>query len=341
MSSAAMSLTGGLRDFVSSALQSGPESWEPVALPGDASSRQYWRLERDDGQKFILMVMNQAEAFKSEEAQAQNKEMSQQELDFILIAQAWRRQGVRVPEIVEASKDRRYVVLEDFGTELLFDRRQRESAMDLYQAGIDELTKIQKLIPQSPVSDRRFQESLLEWECEHFKEYAIEKRNLSFSIEIERQWRDCVRLILDSCARQASVVVHRDFHSKNLCVLPSEQIGVIDFQDALMGPYTYDLVSLLRDAYVDLTEAEELRLLNYYQEQSGQQVDPMDFEAMALQRNLKAVGRFYYIWLVKKRATHLPFVEPCWKKAFKSLTRLGFPHLAQSIQSVMWGASKA
>ena len=107
-----------------------------------------------------------------------------------------------------------------------------------------------------------------------------------------------------------------------LLLKEEDRIGLIDFQDALMGPTTYDLASFLRDSYVQLTDEQETHLLKYYERKSSTEVDRHLYGVTSLQRNLKAAGRFYYISMVKGKDTHLPYVKPSLLRAFKTLKDL-------------------
>jgi aminoglycoside/choline kinase family phosphotransferase len=127
------------------------------------------------------------------------------------------------------------------------------------------------------------------------------------------------------------VFVHRDYHSRNLMVT-GDRLRVIDFQDALMGPRTYDLASLLRDSYVSLDHALVDRLIGYYLAAlAGPRPDTAAFQRLfdltGFQRNLKAAGRFIYIEKVKGRPTHLPYVTPTLHSAKRVLER--YPDLTE------------
>lgn len=329
-------------EFVRGALGGLSEAGELIdceKLPGDAGNRSYWRIWTQRDQTFLLMVMNQEEVFRSEEAQAQNRQRQKsEEIDFVRVAKEWSLAGIRVPRLHALSPQQDLLLLEDFGSELLYDRRQKESALDFYEKAIFELLRIQSLSPSVWAKERAFDPALFEWECEHFVEYALEKSGHAF-----RALPDLRKFLKEVVERICSLefcVAHRDFHSKNICVLPNESVGLIDFQDTLMAPWPYDLASLLRDAYVDLHPSEEQRLIRVYREHSRFAFDEAGFEAMALQRNLKAVGRFYYIWLVKKRPTHLPYVVPCLKKALRSLSLLGREDLAEALRESFAGELK-
>jgi aminoglycoside/choline kinase family phosphotransferase len=130
--------------------------------------------------------------------------------------------------------------------------------------------------------------------------------------EGRREIRGAFEKIAELLAGQPRVFVHRDYHSRNLMV-DGAQLGVIDFQDALMGPATYDLASLLRDAYIELDEALIDRLINRYLDQlaphqqlwANREAFRRLFDFTSIQRNLKAAGRFVYIDRIKGNSKFL------------------------------------
>ncbi|MBN8555468.1 MAG: phosphotransferase [Deltaproteobacteria bacterium] len=292
-------------------------------LPGDASNRFYGRLQFD-GKKdpLILMVMNAPEAFKSEEVTG-GKVSEPSELPFVTVAKEFAKGGIRVPKIVGVAENSEFILLEDFGDELLYQRRQENSALEWYELALKELAKIQKMKPFELAASRSFTKDLLLWETEHFLEYALIKRNKNLSEAVLKDFRNFFSKLVDDVVSSPYVITHRDYHSKNLLILEKEkQIGVIDFQDALMGPATYDLASLLRDSYVALDPTEEEHLISVFEKASGKKVDRRIYGLTSLQRNLKAAGRFYYISMVKGKDTHLPYVAPTLKRVLKTLRDL-------------------
>jgi aminoglycoside/choline kinase family phosphotransferase len=161
--------------------------------------------------------------------------------------------------------------------------------------------------PRCLAFHRSFDVPLLMWEFDHFLEYGIAARHgRAMDSGDEAAIREEFRKISELLAGQPRVFVHRDYHSRNLMVA-GERLGVIDFQDALMGPATYDLASLLRDAYIALDESLIDRLIEYYLDQLhegrhlwiNREAFRRLFDFTSLQRNLKAAGRFVYIDQVK------------------------------------------
>lgn len=301
------------------------------ALPGDASSRQYFRLVDDAKSKSFIVMKNAVEAFKSEEASATGHSNSVvEEIDFVRIGRKWKEIGIHVPVIFHVSEDHQLVLLEDLGDELLYLKRQKEDALSFYKRAIDQMILIQSSQAFHPISDRSFAESLLKWELHHFREWAEEKRRIQFSLESQSGLKVLFERIIKKMTEAEFVVVHRDFHSKNI-MIHNNEIYLIDFQDALMGPMTYDLASLLRDSYVQFTDDEEAKLLSYFIEKSPRKWDQELFELNSLQRNLKAVGRFFYISLVKGKDTHLPYVNPTMQRIFHTLENLGLKKLGHEL----------
>lgn len=291
-------------------------------LPGDASNRFYGRLKFASGAKMILMVMNAPEAFKSEEKSGV-KEADLTELPFVTIGKAFEIQKIRVPRILGVDSRAQFLLTEDLGDELLYFRRQKDPATAWYERALEELVRIQTVKPFSPISERSFSRDLLLWEGEHFVEYMLLKRNVQVSEAALSEIRGFIQRAVERMASAPLVVVHRDYHSKNLMILDDEKrVGVIDFQDALMGPATYDLASLLRDSYVRFEDKEEQHLIEYFEKVSRSKVDRELFGYTSVQRNLKAAGRFHYISMVKGKDTHLPYVAPTLRRIFKTLKQL-------------------
>ncbi len=308
-------------------------------LPGDASNRSYARLKfQNPDESRILMVMNAPEAFKSEEVTGSD-EAKIKELPFVTVDRSFEKSGIRVPRIDYVSSDSRFLILEDLGDLLLYDYQAGQGiqqAMRWYEKALEELVRLQKVPPFSPARDRRFTPELLEWEFEHFVEYALLKRDKQMTPAVLAEIRNFGKKIVSAMASSAYVLCHRDFHSKNLILLEKEnKIGVIDFQDALMGPPSYDLASFLRDSYVRLTDDQEKHLLNYYVGLTGKPFDANLYALTSIQRNLKAAGRFYYISMVKGRDTHLPYVAPTMKRVFKTLRDVGEVRVLSVLEGLM------
>ncbi len=292
-------------------------------MPGDASNRFYGRIKVSDSpESKILMVMNAPEAFKSEEATGAD-ESKIRELPFVTVGRRLESEGVRVPHIDFVDPQSSFMVLEDLGDELLYDRRQKEKAIEWYKLALKTLAKFQRITPFEPAKSRSFTLDLLKWEAEHFVEYAIEKSDKKVSAHGLKEIREILSKACETISKVPYVLSHRDYHSKNILIVKNKEVALIDFQDALLGPADYDLASLLRDSYVAFEDQEESELLKYYESEAGRKVDLSLFGWVSLQRNLKAIGRFFYIHKVKGRDTHLPYVRPSFKRVKRTLNQIG------------------
>jgi hypothetical protein len=238
--------------------------------------------------------------------------------------------------------------LEDFGDVTLAQACQgaaSDAIERLYRQAIEMLVQlhVHASIPsQSPclAFSRSFDVPLYLWEFDHFLEYGIVARGgKPMCAEDSLLIREEFQKIAEWLAEQPMVFTHRDFHSRNLMV-DGDRLGVIDFQDALMGPVTYDLASLLRDSYIALDESLIDELLAYYREKMCQALPSSQHTAMhlndadmfrrffdfsSIQRNLKAAGRFVYIDRVKGNPNFLASIPHTLKNVHANLTK--YPQL--------------
>ncbi len=292
-------------------------------LEGDASNRRYFRVQLGEKppHSVILMQLADPEGFKQSEEAVSVAAVAIAELPFANVLRHLAQAGVAVPTLYHYDEAAGLLYLEDFGDVTLAEAcRQAEDAEQakLYRAAVDMLVRIHTKAssPANPgciAFHRSFDAALLDWEFEHFLEYGVVARNrkpmCANDMEaIKAEFHQLTSLI----ASQPRVFTHRDYHSRNLMV-PGKQIGVLDFQDALLGPATYDLASLLRDAYRELDESLIEELLAYYQDQVAKHrrvsANRLGFRRLfdltSIQRNLKAAGRFVYIERVKKNPKFL------------------------------------
>jgi len=288
-----------------------------AALAGDASNRRYFRIKLNEqaARPVILMQLAEPEAFKHSEEAVSGAAHQITELPFLNIHAHLTKAGVAVPSLYYYDHTAGLLYLEDFGDLTLSDACRNTTPADLesrYKQAIDELVRLQSKAtspadPRCLAFHRSFDVPLLMWEFDHFLEYGIVARQGKPMCSDD--WtaiRQEFEKISELLAGQPRVFVHRDYHSRNL-MLDGRRLGVIDFQDALMGPATYDLASLLRDAYITLDEPLIDRLIDYFLDQleSGRQVRTDReafrrlFDFTSVQRNLKAAGRFVYIDRVK------------------------------------------
>ena len=258
-------------------------AWTPVA--GDASRRRYFRLQ-GDGQTWIAMDAPPPESPRR----------------FAAVAALLREAGVRVPEIVAADFDQGFVLLEDFGDRTYLRCLDADTAEALYGAATGCLLRLQTGVEPLSAALPAYDGDLLRRELEIFRQWLL-RRWLALAID-EDLWRQAGEVLVASALAQPRVVVHRDYHSRNLMVLPEGGLGVLDFQDAVVGPVTYDLVSLLRDCYVAWPPAQVARWGEDYRRRLAAEGLVVDrptwqtwFDRMGIQRHLKAAGIFARLWL--------------------------------------------
>lgn len=263
----------------------------------------------------ILMQLASPEAFKQSEEAVSRAKTAIMELPFINVLNHLAKADVAVPALYHYDQRAGLLYLEDFGDVTLADacaNAPLPTVRALYRQAIDTLVRIHTTATHPPdpgcvAFDRSFDVPLLMWEFDHFWEYGVVARQgKAIPAKHARAIRVEFHKIAELLAVQPHVLTHRDYHSRNLMV-DGKRLGVIDFQDALMGPAMYDLASLLRDAYIVLDEKLVDQLIVYY-------IDSMAaldhrfadrfafrrlFDLMSIQRNLKAAGRFVYIDRVK------------------------------------------
>ncbi|MFO0701452.1 MAG: phosphotransferase [Nitrospira sp.] len=301
---------------------------EVIPLAGDASNRRYFRVTLTGGPPHSVIVMQLAEpeGFKQSEEAVSGTAHQIAELPFINIRSHLAKVKVPVPTLYYYDQSAGLLYLEDFGDVTLADAVSRADPAQMrsyYRQAIDVLVQMQTHAtrPEDQAClafHRGFDVSLLMWEFDHFLEYGVEARNGTPLAEVDATAiRRVFENISDQLAKQPRIFTHRDYHSRNLMV-DGTQLGVIDFQDALMGPATYDLASLVRDAYIQLDEALVDELVAYYLDQmADRSAGSMDrtafrrvFDLTSIQRNLKAAGRFVYIDRVKGNPKFLADI-PC------------------------------
>lgn len=284
-------------DVLGIAVSSVPEQLAVVS--GDASFRRYFRTGPDaDGNTWIAV---DAPPDKEDSA------------PFVAIARAWRANDVHVPDVLAVDFEQGFMLLSDLGDDLFLPQLPKR-ADTLYQAAMAELVRIQQT--ESPhdydlplyCPEKLQQEMRLcpEW---FFKELL----GLTLSDQELARFAAVCDALVESALAQPQVCVHRDFHSRNLMTVGDFEktgvVGVLDFQDAVIGPITYDLVSLLRDCYISWRDENEEKWLGDYLQLSlinglwpQNQLPDYDtfkrwFDWMGLQRHIKCVGIFSRLYL--------------------------------------------
>jgi len=291
-------------------------------MGGDASDRSYYRVHYGAFGKrrsAVLMVLADSGPFiQSEEVTLYHDESG--ELPFLNIHRFLEGIGAPVPRVLFCDLSQGIILLEDLGDTLLSDAAgdpDRDKVKKLYRRAIDQLVYLQiegsrRLTDDCLAGKQTYSADMFRWEFNHFVEYGIEARGGVIPASVKEELTRIIWKWSEHLALLPQVFTHRDYHSRNL-MAAGERLVMIDFQDALLGPSTYDLASLLRDSYVDLGWETVEELVAYYLEtwrrRGGEPLEEEHFRrdlwATALQRNLKAAGRFVFIEQVKGKPGYL------------------------------------
>jgi aminoglycoside/choline kinase family phosphotransferase len=253
----------------------------------DASFRRYFRIESKNPDFRTLIVMDAPPQYEPLDAFLK--------VDFLLQAA-----GLNVPQILEKNTSEGFLLLNDLGTKTYLAKLNNETADSLYQDATDALVQMQ--LASKPDVLPNYDEALLRRELDLFPEWYLKKHlQITLTDIQDAQIEQAFALIIKNNLAQEKVYVHRDFHSRNLMVTQIHNPGVIDFQDAVYGPITYDASSLWRDAYIAWPEERVIDWVIKYWELGRKAGLPMtddfgqfyrDFEWMGLQRHLKVLGIF-------------------------------------------------
>lgn len=269
-----------------------------TAIAGDASARRYFRMTCDESSYVLVEAPPVTE--KNEE--------------FIAVRALLAAAGVRVPALLGANLDRGFMLLEDLGDQVLLPLLDADSVDAYYRRAFDVLLRMAAL-DTGGSGLPAYDPDLLNEECSRFRQWFVEGL-LAYTPTLSEQAliRDVATKLIDSALQQPLVLVHRDFHSRNLMLVDGEALAVIDFQDAVVGPVTYDLVSLLRDCYIQWP-AQRVRqwACDYHGLLRSRallaDVEVADFlrwfDWMGLQRHLKVLGTFARLSLRDGKSAYL------------------------------------
>ena len=276
-------------------------------LQGDASFRRYFRVTANiDGVTKRYIAMDAPPAKESCKP-------------FVDIAKILRNLGVEAPIIYEQSLEHGFLLLSDYGDTLYSDVLNAESADHFYGIAMDALLLIQSYRPSNRDEIPAFDQTLYDKEAYWFTHwYVKEYLEIDLNADEQAMLTSQFEQLIFEIEQQPKTLVHRDYHSRNLMVLPDDKVGIIDFQDAVWGPVTYDLMSLLRDCYIDWpSDRVEARVLDYKTKliERGILEQPVDDETFlrwfylsALQRHLKCLGNFAKLYKDDNKPGYLQYL---------------------------------
>ncbi|WP_434696635.1 phosphotransferase [Pseudomonas sp. Z1-14] len=254
-----------------------------TAASSDASFRRYFRWQGEGRSLIVMDAPPPQENCKP----------------FVDIAFLLAKSGINVPKIYAEDLDRGFLLLNDLGNQTYLDVINGENADDLFRDALQALLAFQQLPMVAPLPS--YDVALLRRELELFPEWYV-KRELGIEFDTAQQqlWQQASDLLINSALAQPKVLVHRDYMPRNL-MLSEPNPGVLDFQDAVYGPVTYDVTCLFKDAFLSWPEERVRGWLEDYWRQAGSLGIPVqpDFEdflrasdLMGVQRHLKVIGIF-------------------------------------------------
>ena len=250
----------------------------------DASFRRYWRAALADGSSYVVM-----------DAPPDREDCR----PFVRIAAMLQAAGVNAPQVLAQDLEQGFLLLTDLGTRTYLEELNEGNAVRLFSDAIDTLLRWQ--LATRPGELPPYDEALLRREMNLFPEWYVGKHlNKTLSAAQAQTLENIFRQLVQSALAQPVVYVHRDYMPRNLMVCVPNP-GVLDFQDAVLGPITYDVVSLMRDAFISWPEEQVLDCTVRYWEKAKRAGLPVAgdfgefwraFEWMGLQRHLKVLGIF-------------------------------------------------
>jgi aminoglycoside/choline kinase family phosphotransferase len=301
--------TADQRDRIASYLQrSGLASRSPRVMPltGDASDRRYFRVLTADGPSIVLSLHAEPFTFDA--------------LPFVNVATLLEQMPVPIPRVLGHADDIGVLALEDLGDVTLQAHLGAATPAEhaaLYRQAVSLIATLQRRggeleSPAFLPYGIAFDVEKLTWELDFFLKHFLEGyRGLTVAPAVRAALRDEFAAIARELAAEPRVLCHRDYHSRNL-MIHQGRLYIIDFQDARMGPDTYDLVSLLRDSYVDLPDQTVDELIAYFLALTGAADNERRFRdrfgLMALQRNLKALGTFGYQTTARRNSVYIQYI---------------------------------
>ena len=272
-------LQAWLRDVV------GFREFTITTASSDASFRRYFRVEQSGISHIVMDAPPEKENCEP----------------FVAIALALADLGLNVPRLHEVDLERGFILLSDLGTTHYLQALSEATVDSLYSDALGALHRLQKA-PTAGAALPEYDRALLVREMALFPEWFLDRH---LALRVDAAWQEALAesfefLVINALA-QPQVWVHRDYHSRNLMVTEPDNPGVLDFQDAVLGPVTYDVVSLLRDCYISWPGERVVRWVEEFlleAQRNGQfrDVSPQQFsewfDLMGVQRHLKAIGIF-------------------------------------------------
>ena len=278
-------------------------------LSADASFRQYYRATKSDTSYAVMDCPPEKENLES----------------FLLITEKLKNAKLNVPEIFEVDREKGFLVMTDLGDNLYSKKLNDETVYCLYTDALEAIVKMQTKVDCSGLKDF---DKYYEEENNLFTEWFLKKHlkielDVSYEKEITLQFNK-INSIIKSIPK---TFVHRDYHSRNLLITDINNPGIIDYQDAVIGPVTYDLVSLLKDCYVSWNDGLiEDMLESFFNRMKSNTINNISdfrywFEITGLQRHIKAIGIFSRLNYRDNKNSYLKDIPRTYTYIEKVLTK--------------------
>lgn len=293
------------------------------ALAGDASARRFFRVHfsRKNGGKTVVLVVFPDEGGEEEVAR------------YGQMAEELGGAGLPVPKVERNNPQEGYMIIEDCGDELLQHAIRESDPLPLYQQAIDLIVRMQERVsPETAEINPPFDEEKFTWELDFFLTHTLEGYyGAEIGASARAAFQDFFRAICREVLSQPRTFCHRDYHSRNL-LLEDGKLRIVDFQDGRLGPYTYDLVSLLEDPYAGLEDELREQLRAYYYVIRPRALKAIfsddfkrDYDMMSLQRLLKAAGTFGYMFMEKGKRWYVEYLPAVFQAVNEILSN--YPEL--------------
>ncbi|EDZ63647.1 aminoglycoside phosphotransferase [Sulfurimonas gotlandica GD1] len=260
------------------------KEYEISIASADASFRKYYRLT-DADKTFLLM-----------DSSLEKDSLA----PFIDVTSRLLKVGVNAPEILEKNLKDGFLIIKDFGNTHYLNVLDANNFNVLYSKAIDTIITMQNADTKDlPLYDKAF----LHFEMDLMKDWYLDK---NLNVTLSEAQKSIIESSLDAISdvvlsQPQDVFVHRDYHSRNIMITPENEIGVIDYQDAMSGAITYDLVSLLKDCYIAYEREEVEKLVLEFRDKKGLDTSDAEFlkwfDFMGMQRHIKVLGIFSRLYL--------------------------------------------
>lgn len=274
-------------------------------MSGDAGFRQYSRIivkPSDNDKNKVTYIAVDAPPEKSNN------------LAFVAISKVLITHGIEAPKVLASDFEQGFFLISDLGNTELSQVLTLETMDEYYRQAIDELIKISTIKQVSNYTLPLYNAEFVQTELDIFTQWLLkEYLQLTLQANEKEKLQQCFNLLIENVQEQPQVFMHRDYHSRNLMLTSQERVAVIDFQDAVLGPITYDIVSLLRDCYIRWPQQQIFPLFEYYIKAISSYFElshSMEqwqkwFDLMGLQRHIKASGIFARLHLRDNKSTYL------------------------------------